>query len=526
MSAYYIIGRDGKRYYYNNGKRIPRHEGERLNANRRNSVHHNPRGRRQRPLVPCKPHQYRDPNTNRCRNRPKQGVRLTLSNSPIRRGNCIDRSKLKLKGIQTKVVNHMNNHRSLLVVHGTGCGKTLTAITTSQCYLDRYPNRGVVFVGPTSLIANFKKEMKNYGVKNPEKYELYSYDAVLNKTKKNRPLRLHNKMLIVDEVHNLRNIKSKKTIEIMRIAFESQKCLLLTATPFVNYIQDFMPLINMLHGRMVIGTPKQFINNEVEHTITNNDITHENLETIRTLLRGKIHHVECTTESSDFPKRIEHTMDIPMSEEYYDRYQRLILGDDVFGMLFRNPQRFLNGYRRAVNIAGGEYFSQKIQAAAPIIRRGKTVIYTNWIQYGVEPITIVLENENISYRTFSGNVSKRERETMIKQFNNNEFNTLIITKAGGEGLDLKGVKSIIVMEPPWNDAGLQQVVGRAIRYKSHAHLPPRERKVDVYFMRLVRPEGRSASRSVMSGDIRLYELIKEKRDKNDKIKRILRQVSI
>jgi superfamily II DNA or RNA helicase len=433
---------------------------------------------------------------------------------------------MRLKGIQSKVVRHMDNHRSLLVIHGTGCGKTLTAITTSQCYLDRYPQRSVVFVGPASLLANFKKEMKNYGVRNPEKYELYSYDAVLNKTRKNRPLRLNNKMLIVDEAHNMRNIKGRKTKEIMRIAFESQKCLLLTATPFVNYITDFMPLINMLHGRMIIGTRRQFEDGEVEQAIRNNELSNDNMNILRELLRGRIDYVGCT-DGPDFPRRIDHIMNVPMSMNYYRRYEALIHGENVLGMLFRNPRRFLNGYRRAVNIAGnGEYFSRKIEASIPIIRRGKTVIYTNWLQYGVDPITSVLQNEGISYRIFSGSVNKKAREKIVKEFNDDRFSTLIITSAGGEGIDLKGVRSIIVMEPPWNDAGLQQVVGRAIRYRSHVHLPPSEREVDVYFMKSTHPEEMRTPESVMSGDVELYQIIREKRVKNDIIKQLLQQISI
>ena len=526
MSAYYIIGRDRRRYYYNNGTRISREEGERLNATRRTTPDRN-RVIRNRPLKPCKPHQYRHPVTNRCRNRENNPNRvvITPSNSPVRRGNCIDRSKMKLKGLQRKVVRHMNNHRSLLVIHGTGCGKTLTAITASQCYLDRYPRRSVVFVGPTSLISNFKKEMKTYGVRNPEKYELYSYDAVLNKTKKNRPLRLNNKMLIVDEVHNMRNVKSMKTKEVMRLAFESQKCLLLSATPFVNYIRDFMPLINMLHGRMVLGTPTQLKDGEVEQTIPTNDLTADNMNTLRTLLQGKIDYV-ARTDGPEFPRRIEHNMDVPMTMDYYRRYERLLEGDDILEMIFRNPRKFWNGYRRAVNVAGGEYFSRKIEASVPIIKRGKNVIYTNWLKYGVEPITTVLEYENISYRVFSGSVSKKQREKIIKDFNNDQFQTLIITKAGGEGLDLKGVNSIIVMEPPWNDAGLQQIVGRVIRCNSHVHLPPSRRKVDIYFMRLTHPTRLNPEGAVVSGDVKLYQLIDQKRNKNNVIKQLLQQISI
>jgi hypothetical protein len=36
-----------------------------------------------------------------------------------------------------------------------------------------------------------------------------------------------------------------------------------------------------------------------------------------------------------------------------------------------------------------------------------------------------------------------------------------------------------VAEPHWNDAKIDQVIGRAIRYKSHAHLPENQRRVRV-----------------------------------------------
>ena len=96
---------------------------------------------------------------------------------------------------------------------------------------------------------------------------------------------------------------------------------------------------------------------------------------------------------------------------------------------------------------------------------------------------------------------------MVDDFNNNKFNVLVLTRAGGEGIDLKGVRSVIVLDPTWNDAGLQQIVGRAIRFNSHAHLPPAERKVDVYFMLLTKPEGETDDVTMPTGDKILYSII-------------------
>ena len=54
-------------------------------------------------------------------------------------GNCIARSDLSLRADQKKVVRHLDKHEQLLVVHGTGCGKTLSAVAISQCFLDAHP---------------------------------------------------------------------------------------------------------------------------------------------------------------------------------------------------------------------------------------------------------------------------------------------------------------------------------------------------------------------------------------------------
>jgi len=63
---------------------------------------------------------------------------------------CLERGKRKPRPIQRRVINYINRANSLydglLIVHGTGCGKTLSAVIASQCYLDKYPNNHVIFL--------------------------------------------------------------------------------------------------------------------------------------------------------------------------------------------------------------------------------------------------------------------------------------------------------------------------------------------------------------------------------------------
>jgi len=55
-----------------------------------------------------------------------------------------------------------------------------------------------------------------------------------------------------------------------------------------------------------------------------------------------------------------------------------------------------------------------------------------------------------------------------------------ITASGAEGISLKNVRSVLLMEPYWNNIRIEQVIGRAIRSCSHELLPKEERNVTVY----------------------------------------------
>jgi len=57
---------------------------------------------------------------------------------------------------------------------------------------------------------------------------------------------------------------------------------------------------------------------------------------------------------------------------------------------------------------------------------------------------------------------------------------LLVTEAGSEGLSLKNVREVHLLEPYWNESRGDQVTGRAVRAHSHDRLPPSERNVRVF----------------------------------------------
>ena len=68
--------------------------------------------------------------------------------------------------------------------------------------------------------------------------------------------------------------------------------------------------------------------------------------------------------------------------------------------------------------------------------------------------------------------SKNLRGSLVK--------LLMITQSGAEGLSLKNVRQVHLMEPHWNQIRIDQVIGRAVRTCSHEELPVEDRNLDVF----------------------------------------------
>ena len=57
---------------------------------------------------------------------------------------------------------------------------------------------------------------------------------------------------------------------------------------------------------------------------------------------------------------------------------------------------------------------------------------------------------------------------------------IMITQSGAEGISLKNVRRVLIIEPFWNKVRMDQVIGRAVRTNSHIELPKNEQHVEVF----------------------------------------------
>jgi uncharacterized protein YacL (UPF0231 family) len=105
---------------------------------------------------------------------------------------------------------------------------------------------------------------------------------------------------------------------------------------------------------------------------------------------------------------------------------------------------------------------------------------------------------------------------------NNNFGEIIkllmITASGSEGINLRNTRYVHIMEPYWNPARIDQVVGRARRICSHKNLESRYQTVEafIYLMKFTIEQVNSEN----SVSLRMKDLSKNKYDNNGKQEQI------
>ena len=93
---------------------------------------------------------------------------------------------------------------------------------------------------------------------------------------------------------------------------------------------------------------------------------------------------------------------------------------------------------------------------------------------------------NSEWSDLDPSCNKLVKQLRIKDKNNKEnlyggiIKIMMTTKTGAEGLNLKCVRQVHIMEPYWQPVLIEQVIGRAVRTNSHIRLPPRDRNVNVF----------------------------------------------
>lgn len=140
--------------------------------------------------------------------------------------------------------------------------------------------------------------------------------------------------------------------------------------------------------------------------------------------------------------------------------------------------------------------------------KGPTIVYSNYVlMEGLELFKLYLkyfgfynymekkqiQKDKVGYVEFHGgikDIAERYRGRDAFNMSENKYGNIIkimlISPAGSEGLSLKNVRQVHIMEPYWNEVRITQMIGRGIRQCSHRDLPLDQRHVDIYRYKSVR----------------------------------------
>lgn len=455
--------------------------------------------------------------------KPKKPTKKPAKKSPARPAtkatksnkSCTERSKVPLRQHQLDLIKFINkrDQRGAIAAFETGSGKTLTAIGAAVCALDANPRAKIMVVTPVSLQGNFKKEMEKFGLeKDDPRFEFETIDKFA-KNYKSRCTK--NTFLIVDEAHKLKGkivfnkVKGKFTSGANAHSFvecskKAWKVLLLTATPLYNSPYDIVNLVAMAKG---IDPMTQ---NQFKRMVKKAD-TRDFDEFFSCMI-----YFYNDVDRTNFPEERAHDIRLTMTPDYYDEYMKVEKKELMNnpGAFNADPFIFLTGLRKATNaLKNNPKVDWVLDRIVEDAEQGhKSVVYSNFIDSGIEQIARRLKSEypHIKFRSIFGKISAKDREATVEAYNNNEIMVLLLTKAGGEGLDLKETRNVILLERSWNESTEKQVIGRGIRYMSHANLPADQRFVNVYRLMLVKPPGLGDKNA--SADEMIETLLENKKD--------------
>jgi hypothetical protein len=186
-------------------------------------------------------------------------------------------------------------------------------------------------------------------------------------------------------------------------------------------------------------------------------------------------------------------------------YPEFTYGKDGFLQVFsKSGNKYVINDKSVLTTQLKKYSSKLYHLLQNINKResGNVFIYTNYVNYGGTSLLkqLLLNNgfyeysgKNVSeeryyksFMVFDESTSLRNREHAKRIFNSDENKTgkyiriIIGSPIISEGITLKAVRQVHILEPYWNMSKINQIIGRAVRNYSHHALEKDDRNVEIY----------------------------------------------
>lgn len=384
-------------------------------------------------------------------------------------------------------------HGKAILADEVGLGKTIEAGLIIKEYMIRGLAGKVLVLVPASLVLQWVSELNTKfsipAVPQRKSYVWSRCDVVVSSidTAKREPhrslvLEQDYDLVIIDEAHKLKNHKTKnyQFVQLLKKKF----CLLLTATPIQNRLNEIFYLVSLLKPGY-LGNAENFTK-----TFKSGQRAVRNEARLKALVNQVMVRNRRENTGLHWPKRIIQSFDIPFSREEQIFYQSLSMlrnSGIIQGFSLLTLQReacsskeaafmTLNKIYRSAAVPGSEAVWQsvfeklnavkqnaKAEKALELIRqiKDKVIIFT---EYRATQLYLqwFLKQHGITSVPFSGGFRRGKKDWMRTLFQN-QVQVLIATEAGGEGINLQFASHLINYDLPWNPMRIEQRIGRIHR---------------------------------------------------------------
>lgn len=377
---------------------------------------------------------------------------------------------IHLRNYQERFIKDWSVSTQELVIlyYGVGTGKTKIAINCAEQFNALHENHHVYLLMPASLVLNCIIEMYETGIDPTRKLEdgsyVYYFVSYQQMNRSNFKFK-ENSLLIVDEVHNLRNFYTKEIKEKVSarkwvgsddyslmgnklaeklITSENKfmRSIFMTGTLFVNSSRDLEAIISLGYKKRPLLLMDK---NEYDYIQMSDEAFKNYYQGLISLYRVE----DDPKMLKQFPKKkFEFVLvkGIPAEDQNPNE-------TDAFFMFSRNEMN------EAKNNWAIDFVKKR--------KNEKTLIYTQFIDQSVRPLLEGLQKAGIKYAVISGEQKAGMKQNIVSEYNNGNYKVLIFTLAIKEGISFAETDNFIVLQPYWNYAILNQILARAVRLTSH-----------------------------------------------------------
>lgn len=362
-------------------------------------------------------------------------------------------------------------------------------------------------------------------------YTIYSYNKFVEYCQEGT-MNLRNSILIIDEVQNMVSETGTFYTELKDLidnSSDSLRIVLLSATPMFDKPNEIALTMNLLKLPKELPTGRDFEKLFMKRVMRRGreSVYTRNMDVFKKYIKGYVSYYRGAPPYT-FPEMRVRYVKCEMSRFQYNAYKSVLKNEQktvsktelkkmnvntlpnnfylgtrfVSNVVFPNMKTDDRGYNsfcgRDVTKKLHRYSTKFDNIMKKIKRRGKSFVYSSFKELaGLKSFVRVLEEfgyKNYVYHgtgkkrfaIWSGDEDHHVKEEIKEVFNRKDnlygqkLKIILGSPSIKEGVSLKAVRYVHVLEPYWNQSRLEQVIGRASRFCSHVDLPEEERLVRVY----------------------------------------------